>query len=199
MSEIMQNSHAKVHALLSKRWSPRAFDAEKAVEQEKLLMVLEAARWAPSCFGDEPWRFVVSNRFEDEVSWQAMLALLAPKNQEWAQHAPVLILACADSEFRQNTKPNRWAQYDTGQASMSLCLQATALGLVSHQMGGFDGEKAREVLHIPIQFTPVAAIAVGYQGDINSLDEGFQATERAARKRQPMSDNFFSGIWGHGI
>jgi len=199
VSERKENPLTDIHTVISERWSPRAFDADKPVEQEKLLSVLEAARWAPSCFGDEPWRFVVTNRFEDEAAWQQILALLAPKNQEWAQHAPVLMLACADSEFRHNAKSNRWAQYDTGQASVSLCLQATALGLVTHQMGGFDADKAREVLKIPEQFTPMAAIALGYQGDASVLDEGFQAIEVAARKRQPMSENFFLGHWGKGI
>ncbi|MDX8398549.1 MAG: nitroreductase family protein [Mariprofundaceae bacterium] len=199
MSEDMKNASINVHNLIAQRWSPRAFDAEKSVEQEKLLSVLEAARWAPSCFGDEPWRFVVTNRFEDEQAWQQMLSLLAPKNQQWAQHAPVLMLACADSVFRANGKPNRWAEYDTGQASISLCLQATALGLVTHQMGGFDADKARDVLKIPEQFTAMAAIALGYQGDIGRLDEGFQSIEVAARERQPMSKNFFLGAWDKSI
>ncbi len=199
MSEQKENPQADVHAVIAQRWSPRAFDAGKAVEQEKLLSVLEAARWAPSCFGDEPWRFVVTNRFEDEEAWQQMLALLVPGNQAWAQHAPVLMLACADSIFRANGKVNRWAHYDVGQASISLCLQATALGLATHQMGGFDADKARDVLRIPEQFTPMAALALGYQGDASALDEDLQSIELAERKRQPMSENFFSGTWGKGI
>jgi len=199
MSKIMQNSSADVHAVIAQRWSPRAFDADKPVEQEKLLSVLEAARWAPSCFGDEPWRFVIANRFEDEGAWQQMLSILVPGNQSWAQHAPVLMLACADSVFRANGKVNRWAHYDVGQASISLCLQATALGLATHQMGGFDADKARDVLKIPEQFTPMAAIALGYQGDASALDEDLQSVELADRKRQPMSENFFSGVWGKGI
>jgi len=199
MSEKKENPLADIHAVIAKRWSPRAFDADKPVEQEKLLSVLEAARWAPSCFGDEPWRFVVSNRFEDESAWKNVLALLVPGNQAWAKHAPVLMLACADSVFRANGKPNRWAAYDVGQASISLCLQATSLGLISHQMGGFDSDKAREKLKIPEQFTPMAAIALGYQGDAGALNDDLQSTELAARKRQPMSENFFSGVWSNGI
>lgn len=199
MSERKENPLTDIHTVISQRWSPRAFDANKPVGQEKLLSVLEAARWAPSCFGDEPWRFVVVNRFEDEAAWQEMLRILVPGNQAWAQHAPVLMLACADSIFRANGKPNRWAQYDVGQASISLCLQATALGLVTHQMGGFDADKARERLQIPKKFTPMAAIALGYHGDANVLDEDLQSVELADRKRQPMSENFFSGVWGKGI
>ena len=199
MSERKENPLTDIHTVISQRWSPRAFDADKPVEQEKLLSVLEAARWAPSCFGDEPWRFVVTNRFENETAWQQMLSILVPGNQAWAQHAPVLMLACADSIFRANGKLNRWASYDTGQASISLCLQATALGLVTHQMGGFDADKARDVLHISEQFTPMAAIALGYQGDASALDEDLQSIELAERKRQLMSENFFSGVWGKGI
>ena len=199
MSERKENPLTDIHTVISERWSPRAFDADKPVEQEKLLSVLEAARWAPSCFGDEPWRFVVTNRFEDEDAWQQMFSILVPGNQTWAQRAPVLMLACADSVFRANGKPNRWAHYDVGQASISLCLQATALGLVTHQMGGFDADKAREALKIPEQFTPMAAIALGYQGDVSALDKDLQSVELAERKRQPMSENFFSGVWGKGI
>ncbi len=199
MSERKENPLTDIHTVISERWSPRAFDADKPVEQEKLLSVLEAARWAPSCFGDEPWRFVVTNRFEDEDAWQQMFSILVPGNQTWAQRAPVLMLACADSVFRANGKPNRWTHYDVGQASISLCLQATALGLVTHQMGGFDVDKAREVLKIPEQFTPMAAIALGYQGDASALDEDLQSVELAERKRQPMSENFFSGVWGKGV
>lgn len=199
MSEIRQNSEAMVHELIAGRWSPRAFDPTRKVSREELLSLLEAARWAPSCFGDEPWRFVVGDKDADEAGWQRIFSSLAEKNQLWAKHAPLLILVAADSQFRTNGKPNRWGQYDSGAASISLCLQAESLGLSAHQMGGFDVDAVRESVDVPEQFTPMAVIAVGYQGSLDDLAEDFQDMETAPRKRQPMAEVFFSGRWGAGI
>jgi len=194
MSQTRNNPHTDIHPMLANRWSPRAFDASRPVEHDKLLACLEAARWAPSCFGDEPWRFIVCDAAKNVADWENLLASLAPKNQEWAQHAPVLMLACAATLFRSG-KPNRWGQYDTGQAAISLCLQAEALGLATHQMGGFDTDAARAAFHIPDGFTPMAAIALGYHASSDSLDEGFRSIEQAERKRQPVGECFFAGAW----
>ncbi|MFQ5581865.1 MAG: nitroreductase family protein [Mariprofundaceae bacterium] len=199
MSKQRSNPESDIHPILAQRWSPRAFDATRPVEKDKLLACLEAARWAPSCFGDEPWRYIVCNKSADATAWQRLLDCLAPKNQEWAKNAPVLMLACANTVFRQNGNSNRWAQYDTGAASISLCLQAESLGLATHQMGGFDADKARTSFNIPEQVTPMAAIAVGYQAEAELLDEGFRAVELAERKRQPLSECFFAGKWGVSI
>jgi len=198
MSQTRQNPNADIHPILAGRWSPRAFAADRWVERKKLLACLEAARWAPSCFGDEPWRFIVCDKNENADAWQKMLACLAPKNQEWAQSAPILMLACSAREFRRGGN-NRWGQYDTGSASVSLCLQAKALGLASHQMGGFDADAAISAFNIPDDFTPIAAIALGYQGDGDALDEGFRDIEIATRKRQAIGECFFAGDWERAI
>jgi len=195
MSEQRINTEAKIEKLLAHRWSPRAFDADRAVDESALTTCLEAARWAPSCFGDEPWRFLVCNRFNNEETWRKLLNCLAPKNQLWAGKAPVLILACADSQFSHNDNPNRWGQYDTGAAAISLCLQATALGLISHQMGGFDSDATAEAFSIPQRFVPMSVIALGYQGDVSTLDEGFQSGEAADRMRKKMQDIVFHDNW----
>jgi len=194
MSQIRSTAITEIHPVLGNRWSPRAFAADKPVGRETLMACLEAARWAPSCFGDEPWRFIVGDRDADKAGWERMLACLAPKNQEWAQHAPVLLLACAATRFRRGGD-NRWGQYDTGAASISLCIQAEALGLASHQMGGFDSDAARSAFAIPADYTPMAAIALGYQAAADNLDEGFRSTELAERKRQPLDACFFAGSW----
>ena len=191
-------TEAEIHPLIASRWSPRAFDAQRQVEPGKLRAVLEAARWAPSCFGDEPWRYIVFDRFRDEVAWSGGLACLAEKNRLWAKHVPVLLLACAATEFR-NGKPNRWGEYDTGAASENLCLQATALGLAAHQMGGFDGDAARRLLGIPANYTPMAMIAVGYPGEPEILEEAFRDAEVAGRQRRAAAEMLFSGRWGHPL
>ncbi|MGR9000381.1 MAG: nitroreductase family protein, partial [Gammaproteobacteria bacterium] len=145
MQQKSATTRVKIHDIIQERWSPRAFDSDKPVSHDDLLALLEAAHWAPSCFNDQPWRFVVCNKATDEASWQNALTVLVEKNRLWARNAPVLILAVAMENFNHNGKPNRWAMYDTGAASVSICLQATALGMCVHQMGGFDAEKAREV------------------------------------------------------
>ena len=188
MSKLQANAEVETHALFQCRWSPRAFDAGKAVSKQDVLRCLEAARWAPSCFGEEPWRFVVCYRQEDEQGWQRLLSCLAPKNQEWAKFAPVLLAICSKSVFSHNGNPNRWSEYDAGQAAVSLCLQATSLGLATHQMGGFDGEALSEKFAIPSEVVPMAVIALGYQGDVQTLEEGFQASELSPRSRKPLSE-----------
>lgn len=130
----------------------------------------------------------------DAAPWQALLDCLVPKNRQWAARAPVLILMSAAGSFR-NGRPNRWGEYDTGQAAMSLCLQATALGLASHQMGGFDADAAREAFSIPAGFTPMAVIALGHAGDADALDEDLLASETAERHRRPLAACFGRGRW----
>ena len=164
-----------------------------------MLALLEAARWAASCFNDQPWRFVVCDKATDEVAWQQAFGTLVEKNRQWAKNAPLLILSVAMEHFNHNGKPNRWAMYDTGAASASLCLQATALGLIVHQMGGFDAEKAREVFQLPANCQPMAMMAVGYQADIGQLDDEFKSAELAERVRAELNERFYAGQWGKGI
>ena len=197
MTQQRLNSEAQILDLLANRWSSRAFDNTQAVEAEKLRACLEAARWSPSCFGDEPWRFVVANRSSHAEGWQKMLATLADKNQLWAKHAPVLILACSARHFAHNGADNRWSQYDTGQAMMSLALQATADGLMTHTMGGFDPIAIAKAFHIPDDFTPMSVIAIGYPAEINTLDESFHSMEKAGRQRKALRDIAFTS-WGEG-
>jgi nitroreductase len=185
----------KIHDLIQSRWSPRAFDPDKDVSHDNLLALLEAARWAPSCFNDQPWRYIVCVKSKDEASWQNALAILAEKNQQWAKNAPVLMLAIAMANFNHNGKPNRWAMYDTGSASVSLCLQATSLGLIVHQMGGFDADKSREVFNLPEDCQPMAMMAVGYQAEADSLGADFRDAELAVRSRVPLEQLFYFGKW----
>lgn len=187
---------APIHELLANRWSPRAFDPDRPVSQAMLLALLEAARWSASCFNDQPWRLIVCDKTTNPDSWQQALAVINEKNQRWAKNAPLLMLAVAMHNFNHNGQPNRWAQYDTGAAMANLTVQATALGLAAHQMGGFDADKARLSFQLPDECTPMAMLAVGYQAPAASLEEDFQAAEIAERQRAKLAERFFAGVWG---
>jgi nitroreductase len=188
-----------VHEVIASRWSGRAYDASKPVTKEQVISLLEAARWAPSCFGDEPWRYVVSNKGDNLEAWQAAFECLVPGNQSWAVNAPVLLLICADTVFRHNEKPNKWAAYDTGAATENLCLQATALGLMAHQMGGFDADKARQTFKVPERYQILAMVTVGYQAAPETFSDEVKERELAERKRQPLGELFFDGVWDNKI
>ena len=188
-----------IDATIAGRWSGRAYDAAKAVSHEQVIALLEAARWAPSCFGDQPWRFVVWNKASNPEAWQQAFDCLVPGNQAWAKDAPVLLLICADTLFNHNQQPNRWAQYDTGAAAENLCLQASALGLMAHQMGGFDANMAREKFNIPAQYTLMAMISVGHPADIATLSGDALARETAARSRKSLPELFFEASWGEPV
>jgi nitroreductase len=169
-----------LHDIIANRWSGRAYDASKPVSKEQIISLLEAARWAPSCFGDEPWRYVVCNKTDNMQAWQAAFDCL---------------LICADTVFRANGKPNKWAPYDTGAATENLCLQAAASGLMAHQMGGFDADKARASFKVPERFQILPMVTVGYQAPVESLSDEVKERELATRNRQPLGELFFDGAW----
>jgi nitroreductase len=182
-----------IHDLLKRRWSPRAF-SDQPVEAEKLRILFEAARWAPSSNNEQPWRFVVANK-DNETEWSRLLACLVEGNRKWAYRAPVLILSVASLNFEDDSTPNRHAFHDTGMAVENLVLQATALGLAAHQMAGFDVEKARADLKIPSGYEPVAMIAVGYPGDPAQLSDRLRAREAQPRVRKPLTEFVYSATW----
>jgi len=188
-----------IHDLLARRWSTRAFDAAKPVTREQLTTLLEAGRWAPSCNGDEPWRYLVWDRARDPEGFEKAFDCLSDNNRKWVKNVPLLMLSCAGSNFAATGKPNRWTQHDTGAASVSIALQADVLGLAVHQMGGFDAEKARAAFGIPAEYMPMAMIAVGYQAAPDVLDEETKKKELAPRARKPLAERFFEGGWGKGI
>lgn len=183
--------------LLSHRWSPLAFD-NRPVETDKLYSILEAARWAASCFNEQPWSYIVATS-ENETEFQRLLDCLVPANQEWARNAPVLMISVAKLNFERNGNENRHAFHDVGAASANLAIQAMALGLFVHQMGGFDIDKARETYNIPPGYEAVAAIAVGYLGESETLSEKLQQREAAPRARKPLEQFVFSQHWGNSI
>ena len=183
-----------IEEILSRRWSPRTF-SDRAVEPEKLLSLFEAARWAPSCFNEQPWSFIVATKAKPNEHAR-LLSCLAEGNQGWASAAPVLMVSVAKHNFARTGKPNRHAFHDVGLAMGNMLVQATALGLFVHQMGGFSVEKVREIYGVPDGFEPVAAIAIGYGVAMDELPDQFREFDLGARSRKPVSSFVFEGHWG---
>ena len=182
-----------INELAGKRWSPRAF-LDKPVEREKLVSIFEAARWSPSGGNEQPWRFIIGvNRDE---TWQKIFSVLNEGNREWNNHVPVLIIAVGNkiSSWDGNISPVY--QYDTGQSVAHLSIEAMHQGLFVHQMGGFSGDKARELFDIPDTHEPLTVVAVGYIGDPDSLPEKLKQRELQPRNRKDLTEIVFSGKFG---
>ena len=185
-----------IEPLLQRRWSPRAF-AAKPVERNVLLRLFEAARWAPSSYNEQPWRYILATHEDPERLNEAQSVLSS--GNAWARKAPVLVCSVAHLAFARNGRPNRHALHDVGAASENLLLQATALGLFGHQMAGFDVEKARAVFRIPDGYEPVAMMALGYPAALETLTEEEKAHEERPRARRPIDEFVFDGRFGNPI
>lgn len=192
--EKLADTTYPIEPLLQQRWSPRAF-AARPVEPAKLLRLWEAARWSASCSNQQPWYFLVATR-EDDAEYARMLSCLRENNQQWAAHAPVLMVSVAKLSFDMNGQPNRYAFHDVGLAVANLIVQATALGLRVHQMAGFYPDKVRQLYGVPDDFEPVAGIVLGYPGDPAILSEELRQRELAPRVRKPLESFIFQGAWG---
>ncbi|MDZ7958014.1 MAG: nitroreductase family protein [Aulosira sp. DedQUE10] len=196
MTQKLAQTQYPVHDFIRSRWSPRAF-ADRLVEQEKLLSLLEAARWAPSSYNHQPWSFIVATK-DDATEYNRLLSTLVEFNQGWAKNAPVLILAVAKIRT-DDGKTNRHAFHDVGLALENLILQATTLGLFAHQIAGFNANTAREVYQIPEDYEPATVVTVGYPGDPQSLPDGLRDRELAPRVRKPLTEFVFTRQWGHTL
>ena len=172
------------------RWSPRAF-SNREVEDEILMRVFEAARWAASSQNEQPWRFVLARKGED---LDKFVSFLAPPNKIWAQDAPVLVLLVGKKTFSYNGKDNKTFALDCGTASGYMTLACTQNGLIAHGMAGFDGDMARALLGIPTDFEPLAVYAIGYRGDKRRLPEKYQEREIPSARR-PIKDSLMEGKW----
>lgn len=195
----MKSKRAKtkieINDLISRRWSPRIFDPNKSVTKEQLLKICEAGRWAPSCANQQPYKYIIWNKFTNEVDFIRAFETLDYWNQKWVKNCPILMVALANKQF-SNGDFNRWAEYDTGSASENICLQATDLGLFAHQMGGFDEKEIAIRFDIPPRYKPMAMIAIGHKSsDFSLVHEKHQKSEVADRIRKPLSNNFFNSKW----
>jgi nitroreductase len=184
-----------IHELLARRRSPRAIDPDRRISKLALCTLLEAARVAPSCFNEQPWRFLVFDGSDAEALERARSCL--SEGNAWARLAPVLILSVAAERWSRDSSPNRWAEHDVGLASENLALQATSLGFAVHLMAGFDEARARTLFGVPEDFTPIAMIAVGYPGNPEDLPPKLRDRERAPRQRKPIEEIAFAGYWDH--
>lgn len=167
-------ANSLVHEQFFKRWSPRAFDDCPLAENE-IASLFEAARWAPSCFNEQPWRFVYVT---SGMARAKLNAALNEANVIWAEKAPLLVVVASQKRFTRNQKENQWHQFDAGAAWMSLALQAHYLGLVSHAMGGFNAQAVSDVCDIDLQaFSILCVVAVGRQAAVASLPAVLQERE----------------------
>ena len=183
-----------INDVIAQRWSPRAFDSRYIVSEDEIKSLFEAARWAPSCYGDQPWQFVLFNKV-DATAWTSALNCLSVGNQNWAMDASILIVVCANKNFTHNHELNRWAHYDTGAAAENICLQATSIGLFAHQMGGFDQDKVRSLSNIPTKFDILACMVVGKNLDESKLSKVQRDKEGQVRSRKLLEDIYFINEW----
>lgn len=183
-----------IHELIQRRWSPRAF-ADKPVAPDALRQLFEAARWSASSSNLQPWSFLVARRQEDAAAFERMVDCLMPGNVPWASQAPVLVITVANL-FRKPEVRNRHAYHDVGMATQNLAVQATALDLYLHLMGGFSPDKAREAFAIPEDHEAVTMFALGYLGDPAQLADNHREGEQKARERKPLSEFVFGDAWG---
>jgi len=173
------------------RWSPRAMSGA-SMDHDTLMSLFEAARWAPSSFNNQPWRFIYAHR--ETAAWDTLFSLLVDFNQQWAQHAAVLVVMISCDTFSKTGKPSRTSSFDTGAAWENLALQATKMNIVAHAMEGFSYKKARTQLAIPEGYTIEAMLALGYPADASILPSQLQEREELSG-RKPVTEFVCHGNW----
>lgn len=183
-----------IHELLQERWSSRAFSDEPMAE-DVLLSLFEAARWSPSCFNDQPWRFIVATRANPEAHAR-IVSCYNTSNQRWSASAWLVMIVLAKETFSADGSPNRMSQYDAGQAVQNLTFQASAHALNVRQAAGIDVVKIREMYHVPDDVTVLCMVAVGYPGESDALMPPLNERERQPRTRRPLSELFFADAYG---
>jgi len=175
---------AAVNPMFLDRWSPRAFDPTPLPEED-VASLFEAARWAPSCFNEQPWMFLYGTSEEEKDTF---LEILVEKNRLWAHNAPVLAILFARRTFAHGGRPNRWAGLDCGSAWVSLALQARMMGLYAHGMAGFSQKKAYDLLNVPEEkYEAMCAIAIGAYGDRDALPAEMLEMEQP-NDRKPLAE-----------
>ena len=181
--EIRKADHP-IEPIFIRRWSPRAMSGT-ALSADDLARLFEAARWAPSTYNEQEWRFLYAHR--EGPHWQTFFDLLLEGNQAWCHRAGVLVVVLSHTVFARNGKPNRVHSFDAGSAFENLALQGGSMGLVVHGMMGFDYDRAKSALGVPDDYAVEAMIAIGHPGDPNDLPEGLRKIE-APSQRKPVAE-----------
>jgi nitroreductase len=185
-----------INELIAKRWSARAFST-RPVEVSKLLSILEAARWAPSSRNEQPWRYIVFTNDNPEKLKKAQSVLKDINN--YAKRAPILICAITKKTYSDNRNHNRLHFHDLGAANENMFLEAFNQGLIMHEMGGFDIQKAREIFNIPEDYETGIMIAIGYQDNYDILPDSLRQKASLPRQRKSLSEIAFLEELGNGI
>ena len=179
-----------IHKILRERWSPRSF-SDKSIDPELINQLFEAARWAPSSYNEQPWRFITARR-EEEDAFEKLSQVMNDFNRGWAAEAPVLALGLTKTSFDLNDRPNPHAGHDLGQAIAHLTFEATRHDLYVHQMAGILPEKAQELYDISDEVKPMTMFAIGYKGEPETLNEKLEKQETAPRSRKPLDEIILS-------
>lgn len=182
-----------IHTLLAKRHSPYAFDAHREVNREDLMSLFEAARWSMSSYNAQPWRYIVGVKGRSQGTWDKLYSVLLKGNQPWAINAPVLVLGIVEKNFERDGKPNKAASHDLGAASALLTVEATAHGLVVHQMIGIDSEAAHAVFGLTESQEALTGLAIGYEGSAEVIPEEYARRDLCERMRKPLTDIILEG------
>jgi nitroreductase len=190
------NTDHPVSEIIAKRWSARAFST-RSVEFSKLLSIFEAARWAPSSRNEQPWRYIVFTSDNPEMLKKAQSVL--KEINDYARRAPILICAITKKTYSENGNPNRLHFHDLGAANENMFLEAFNQGLIMHEMGGFDVQKAREIFNVPEDYEIGIMIAIGYQDTYHVLPERLRHKAFTPRARKPLSEIVFLEEIGNGI
>lgn len=193
--KIKRNLQYKVNKIFPKRWSPRAMSGEE-ITNEELMSLFEAARWAPSSYNNQPWRFIYTKRNTEH--WKKLFNLMIEFNQQWTKNAAVLIVVVSKKTFDHNNQPSITHSFDTGAAWENLALQGSILGLVVHGMQGFDYHKAKYDLKIPDDYQVEAMIAVGKKGKKKDLPKELREREFPS-DRKTVHEFAFEGTFKGGL
>ena len=184
----------EIMPVLTQRRSPRAY-SDQVVPAAVVEQVFTAASSAASCYGEQPWRYLMGSQASSPEAHAKILSSFMEFNQVWAKKAPVLAVGVAKLTFSHDGNANGWAKYDVGQATATLAVQATELGLQIHQMAGFSPDALRAAFNIPEGFEPVVVFTLGYPGPASDLPDGLREKETAPRVRKPLTEFLFEGAW----
>ncbi|MEI6348207.1 MAG: nitroreductase family protein [Bacteroidota bacterium] len=184
MEKNTNNQHP-IHNLIVKRWSSRSFDLQKQISANDINSLVEAARWAPSSYNDQPWRFFIAHR--NDSKFELITKSLGEFNQLWAPFASTYIVVVGQTK-RDDGSPNAACAYDCGQAVAYLTMEATDRGIMMHQMGGFDKKQLHSDLQLHEDLDVLIVIAVGYQGENDQLHENIKGLENAPRVRKSQEE-----------